>query len=145
MSRTIVIGSDHGGFAMKQALVQKLKEWGYEVDDQGPASAESCDYPVFAGKVAERVGKDVLGILICGTGQGMAMTANRYPNVRAAVCTNEFMANQARAHNDANILCLGERVIGLGVAESVLKAFLDTEFEGGRHQRRVDLIDTISK
>lgn len=146
MATRIIIGSDHGGFNLKKYIVQVLEKRGVEVDDQGPDCTDSCDYPHFAAKVAKKVvDEDVLGILICGTGQGMAMTANRFSGVRAAVCTNEFTARMARAHNDANILCMGERVIGIGTAESIVNAFLDTEFEGDRHKRRIDLIETVGK
>lgn len=146
MVKKIIIGSDHGGFAMKQQLVRALESWGVEVVDEGPDCMDSCDYPVFAAKVSEKVASGQgFGILVCGTGQGMAMTANRYEGVRAAVCTNEFTARMARAHNDANVLCLGERVIGIGTAEGIVKAYIETDFEGGRHKRRVDLIETKGK
>ncbi len=146
MSKTIVIGSDHGGYALKQVLIKALADWGYAVEDQGPDCLESCDYPLFAAKVVDRVKADdaALGVLVCGTGQGMTMTANRM-GVRAALCTNEFLARMAREHNDARILCLGERVTGQGLALAILKTFLDTEFGGERHQRRIDLIDAVSK
>jgi ribose 5-phosphate isomerase B len=146
VSKTIVIGSDHGGYTLKQVLIKALKDWGYAVEDQGPDCLDSCDYPIFAAKVAERVKADpaVLGVLICGTGQGMTMTANRM-GVRAALCTNEFLARMAREHNDARILCLGERVTGQGLALSILKTFLETDFGAERHQRRIDLIDTVAK
>jgi len=146
VKKTIVIGSDHGGFALKQTLVKALADWGHPVEDLGPDCADSCDYPVFAAKVAERVraDKDTLGVLICGTGQGMTMTANRL-GVRAALCTNEFLARMAREHNDARVLCLGERVTGQGLALAILKTFLETGFGGGRHQRRIDLMDTVSE
>ena len=144
--KTIAIGSDHGGFHLKQACIKALADWGYEVLDQGPDCLDSCDYPVFAAKVADLVKTDdgMLGVLICGTGQGMTMTANRL-GVRAALCTNEFLARMAREHNDARILCLGERVTGQGLALSILKTFLETGFGGDRHQRRIDLIDTLAK
>ncbi len=146
MDKTIVIGSDHGGFTLKQLLIDELKEWGYAVIDEGPDSLDSCDYPYFAAKVVAKVKADDsrLGILICGTGQGMSMTANRM-GVRSALCTNEFHAKMAREHNDARILCLGERVTGQGLALDILKAFLETDFGGDRHQRRIDLIDTVSQ
>ena len=146
MSKTIVIGSDHGGYNLKQLFSKTLGEWGYAVEDQGPDCLDSCDYPLFAAKVANAIKADdnKLGVLICGTGQGMTMAANRM-GVRAALCTNEFLAEMAREHNDARILCLGERVTGQGLALAILKAFLETEFGGERHQRRIDLIDTVSK
>lgn len=144
--KTIVIGSDHGGYNLKQVCIKALEEWGYPVQDEGPDCLDSCDYPLFAAKVATEVktDDDKLGVLICGTGQGMTMTANRM-GVRAALCTNEFLARMAREHNDARILCLGERVTGQGLALEILKAFLETGFGGERHQRRIDLIDTVSK
>jgi ribose 5-phosphate isomerase B len=146
VNKTIVIGSDHGGYNLKQVLIKALGDWGYAVEDQGPDCLESCDYPLFAAKVVDRVKADdaVLGVLVCGTGQGMTMTANRM-GVRAALCTNEFLARMAREHNDARILCLGERVTGQGLALAILKTFLDTGFGGERHQRRIDLIDAVSK
>ena len=146
MSKTIIIGSDHGGLTLKTVVADALKEWGYAVEDEGPDCTDSCDYPLFAAKVCQKIMADgaKLGVLVCGTGQGMTMTANRM-GVRAALCTNEFHARMAREHNDARILCLGERVTGQGLALSILKVFLESEFAGDRHQRRIDLIDTVSK
>ncbi|QGY39811.1 ribose 5-phosphate isomerase B [Pseudodesulfovibrio cashew] len=146
MSKTIVIGSDHGGYNLKQVFIKTLKEWGYTVEDEGPDCLDSCDYPLFAARVAAKIKEDdaKLGVLICGTGQGMTMTANRM-GVRAALCTNEFLARMAREHNDARILCMGERVTGQGLAVEILKAFLETDFGGERHQRRIDLIDSVAK
>ncbi len=142
--QTIVLASDHGGFTLKTFLKAKLAAAGYAVEDLGPDCAESCDYPPFAQKAARRVLEGgCLGILICGTGLGMAIAANRFHGVRAALCTNEFMARMAREHNDANILCLGERVVGQGLAWSMVQAFLDTNFAGERHQRRLDLIEHV--
>ena len=145
MAISIVIGSDHGGLALKGFLVDVLKKRGIPVEDVGAHSLESCDYPRYAHEVAEKVlagaPTGMLGILVCGTGLGMSMTANRTPGIRAAVCTDEYMARMARAHNNANILCLGERVVGPGLAQAILDAFLDTGFEGGRHQRRVEAIE----
>ena len=144
--KTIVIGSDHGGYNLKQVCIKALEEWGYHVQDEGPDSLDSCDYPLYAAKVTAEVkaDDDKLGVLICGTGLGMSMTANRM-GVRAALCSNEFHARMAREHNDARILCMGERVTGQGVALSILKLFLETGFGGDRHQRRIDLIDTVAK
>ncbi|OEU70085.1 MAG: ribose 5-phosphate isomerase B [Desulfovibrio sp. S3730MH75] len=139
----VVIGSDHGGFELKEHAKEVLFEMGYEVEDAGPESAVSCDYPLYAAKVASKIEGDVLGILICGTGLGMSMAANRQKGIRAAMCTNEYMAKMAKAHNDANILCLGARVIGIGLAEEIIKAFLTTEFEGERHMRRINQIDGL--
>lgn len=142
----IYIASDHGGFQLKEALKKRLAEAGQEVQDLGPICKESCDYPPFARLVGEAVrGTGDLGILICGTGLGMSMAANRLTGIRAAVCTDEYMARMAREHNDANILCLGERVIGEGLAWSIVQVFLSTPFAGGRHKRRVDLIEIFER
>ena len=113
-----------------------------KVDDQGTYSEESVDYPDYAKKVSEVVLRGAaVGILICGTGIGISMAANRHPGIRAALCENEFTARMARAHNDANILCMGGRVVGTALAESIVNTFLSTSFEGGRHARRVDKIE----
>ncbi|THB66177.1 MAG: ribose 5-phosphate isomerase B [Desulfovibrio sp.] len=136
----VFIGSDHAGYSLKAYLIPLISQAGYEVVDLGPESEQSCDYPVFANKVCEAVlAEKGLGLLICGTGVGMSMAANKVAGIRAALCTNEYMARMTRAHNDANVLCMGERVTGPGVAEAIALAFLGTEFEGGRHQRRIDL------
>ncbi|REJ34503.1 MAG: ribose 5-phosphate isomerase B [Bacillota bacterium] len=143
----IAIGSDHAGFPLKAELVERLRQDGYEVDDLGTHSTESCDYPDTARPVAEGVsqGRYRLGILICGTGIGMSMAANKVPGVRAALCSETFSARMARAHNDANVLCMGARVIGPGLAYDVARAFLESEFEGGRHQRRVDKLTALER
>ncbi|GFM38380.1 ribose 5-phosphate isomerase B [Desulfovibrio psychrotolerans] len=142
MSKKVIIGSDHAGFALKEVLVRHLESLGYTVSDAGPESAQSCDYPVFARKVCDMVlAEEVPGILICGTGIGMSMAANRQPGIRAALCTNEFHARATRQHNNANVLCLGERVTGPGVAMELARIFLETPFEGGRHQRRIDIFE----
>lgn len=139
MADKVIVGSDHAGLALRAEAVRVAKEDGFEVEDLGPSSAESVDYPDFARKVAEAVaaGRARLGILVCGTGIGMSIAANKVKGIRAALCTTEFEARMARAHNDANVLCLGERVIGVGLGGSVVKAFLAASFEGGRHERRV--------
>lgn len=138
----IQIGSDHAGFELKEFLAPELKALGYEVTDHGCHSTGSCDYPQFALPVCEAVkDRKSLGILICGTGIGMSLAANRHPGIRAALCTCEIMARLARRHNDANILCLGARIIGRELAVAIMAAFLGTPFEGGRHQRRVDMLD----
>jgi ribose 5-phosphate isomerase B len=139
----IVIASDHAGVDLKVRILEDLREGGHEIHDLGPADSSSVDYPDFGHKVAAAVvaGEAETGILICGTGIGMSMTANRHPGVRAALCHDAFTAEMARRHNDANVLCMGARVIGVGVAEQVAGVFLRTPFEGGRHQRRVDLIE----
>ena len=140
---TIYIASDHGGFNLKTFLVEHLKSKGHDVHDLGPSDPASCDYPLKARAVTDALLKneEALGILVCGTGIGMSMAANRVPGIRAAVCTNEFHASYARAHNNANIICLGERVSGPGIAADMVDIFLSTQFEGGRHLRRISLFD----
>jgi len=142
MAPPIVAGSDHAGLALRAEAVKAAREAGHEVVDLGPHDAASVDYPSYAAKVAAEVvsGRARLGILVCGTGIGMSIAANKVPGVRAAVCRTEYEARMARAHNDANVLCLGERVTGLGVGAAIVKAFLETPFEGGRHERRVGMI-----
>jgi len=143
MDRTVVIGSDHAGFALKDTLKGVITGLGREVVDVGTDSLASCDYPVYAFKVCDLVlEKGCLGILICGSGLGMSMAANRRKGIRAALCANEWMARATRQHNDANVLCLGERWVGVSLAEAIARVFLTTDFEGGRHQRRIDLIDS---
>lgn len=139
----IVIASDHAGVELKAQLVERIRAGGHDVNDLGPGDTSSVDYPDFAHAVAAAVssGEAGSGILICGTGIGMSLAANRHPGVRAALCHDAFTAEMARLHNDANVLCIGARVIGSGVAEQVVDIFLATAFEGGRHQRRVDLIE----
>ena len=138
----IALGSDHAGYSLKEELKGWLEEEGYETVDMGTDSEESVDYPDFAGSVARAVSDDRadLGLLVCGTGLGMSMTANKFSGIRAARCQDAYSARMARRHNDANILTLGERVVGAGLARDVLRTFLETEFAGGRHQRRVDKI-----
>lgn len=139
---TIVFGCDHAGLALKNTLMEHLGS-GHEIMDVGTHTLDSCDYPVIAGKLAATVlEKNAVGILICGSGIGMSMVANRIRGIRAALCGNEYMARMSRMHNDANVLCLGERIIGVDLAKAITDAFLQTQFEGGRHQRRVDLIDS---
>jgi ribose 5-phosphate isomerase B len=139
---TIYIASDHAGFTLKEYLRLWLEERGWKVEDLGPDSCDSTDYPEYAHKLC----KNVLetrhkGILICGSGIGMSMAANRHKGIRAALCTHEFHAGASRQHNDANVLCLGERVTAPGLAALLVQRFLNTDFEGGRHQRRVEKID----
>lgn len=142
MQRLIHLAADHAGFALKSALILRLSSLGHDVEDHGTHSTESCDYPVFARQLCEAVTeRGGQGILICGTGVGMSMVANRMPGIRAALCATEFQARATRQHNDANVLCLGERVTGTGLAFAIVDAFLETAFEGGRHQRRIDLFD----
>ena len=139
----IVIASDHAGVDLKTQIIKVVEESGRKVRDLGPTDESSVDYPDFAHRVAEEVanGEAEAGILICGTGIGMSMSANRHPGVRAALCHDAFTAEMARRHNDANVLCMGARVLGVGVAEQTTRVFLDGEFEDGRHQRRVDKIE----
>ena len=143
----IAVGSDHAGFRLKVYLVEQLRAGGHEVHDVGTHEATSCDYPDFAVGVARMVvsGQAERGLLCCGTGQGMAMSANKVPGVRAAVCSDTFSAHATRQHNDANVLCLGERVVGFGLAADILDAFLSAEFEGGRHALRVGKIDALDE
>lgn len=139
--RTIVFGSDHAGLGLKNILQEHLAGR-FDCIDIGTHSLESCDYPNIAGKLATEVlNRKAAGILICGSGIGMSITANRFEGIRAALCANEYMARMSRMHNDANVLCMGERIIGVDLAKAITDAFLGTEFEAGRHQRRVDLID----
>jgi ribose 5-phosphate isomerase B len=139
----LVLASDHAGFELKEKLKRALGRLGVPFEDLGPASADAVDYPDFARKVAERVGRGDAerGLLVCGSGQGMAMTANRYPGVRAALPWNEETARLSREHNDANVLALGGRVLDHVQAERILEVWLATPFAGGRHERRVRKID----
>ncbi|GEJ56171.1 ribose 5-phosphate isomerase B [Anaeromyxobacter diazotrophicus] len=147
MAERIVAGSDHAGLALRAEAVRVARERGFEVEDLGPFSGESVDYPDYARQVAEAVaaGRARFGLLVCGTGIGMSIAANKVKGARAAHCGNELEARMARAHNDANVLCLGERVLGLGLGAAVVAAFLAQPFEGGRHQRRVDKIGALEK
>lgn len=139
----IAIGSDHGGFEYKASIIKALQVKGYDVVDMGTYSPESCDYPIIAKKVARAVAKGDFekGILVCGTGIGMSMAANKVKGIRAAVCGDTFSARATRAHNNANILCLGQRVVGEGLALDIVDIWLTTKFEGGRHERRVNMIE----
>ncbi len=139
----IIIGSDHAGFAMKEIIKEYLSGLNYTVEDIGTFSEDSVDYPDFAKKVAKKIqNSDNYGILICGTGIGMSMTANRFNNVRCALCHDAYTAEFARKHNNANILAFGGRTTGVEIAKQMVYIFLNTSFEGGRHQRRVNKIDT---
>lgn len=139
----IAIGSDHGGFDYKASIIKALQVKGYDVVDMGTYSPESCDYPIIAKKVARAVAKGDFekGILVCGTGIGMSIAANKVKGIRAAVCGDTFSARATRAHNNANILCLGQRVVGEGLALDIVDIWLTTKFEGGRHERRVNMIE----
>jgi ribose 5-phosphate isomerase B len=143
----IAIGSDHGGLALKEAIKPFLIEQGHEVVDFGTGTTDSCDYPIYGQRVGEAVsfGDCDRGIAICGTGLGISMAVNKVPGIRGALCTNEFMAEMSREHNDANVLVLGARVLGEGLALRIVKIWLETEFGGERHQRRIDGITAIEK
>ena len=145
--KKIYLGADSAGFALKEILKSSLAPEGYEVVDVGTDSDASCHYPIFAAAVAGGVQKDAgsLGILVCGTGIGMSMAANKFRGIRAAVCGDTFSARMTRMHNDANILCIGARVIGQGLAKDIVDLFLTTEFEGGRHATRVDMITALEE
>ncbi len=147
MAEKVIAGSDHAGLALRAEAVRLAREQGFDVDDLGPFSGESVDYPDYARKVGEAVagGRARFGILVCGTGIGMTISANKVKGVRAAHCDTEYEARMARAHNDANVLCMGERVLGFGQAGAVVAAFLSQPFEGGRHQRRVDKIGAMEE
>ena len=140
----IAIGSDHGGYEYKEQIVSHLKEKGYECVDVGTYSTDSCDYPVIARAVTTKIttGEADRGILICGTGIGMSIVANKVKGIRAALCGDTFSARASRAHNNSNVLCLGERVIGINLAMDIVDIWLESKFEGGRHQRRVDMMES---
>ncbi|MGE5579828.1 MAG: ribose 5-phosphate isomerase B [Bacillota bacterium] len=143
----IAVGSDHAGFRLKQEVLSWLSELGHEASDFGTMSGDSVDYPDFALMVCEAVAgrKADFGILVCGTGLGMAIGANKVPGIRAVTCSDSFSARCSREHNDANVLCLGERVIGSGVARDIVETWLAASFQGGRHTRRVDKISGIER
>lgn len=143
----VAISSDHAGNQLRQFVKEWCLQRGYEVIDHGPQEEGSVDYPVYAAPVAKAVQSGAVdrGILICGSGMGMSIAANRFQGVRAALCREELSARMSRLHNDANILVLGERFTGLSMAEAILSAWFDTDFEGGRHARRVGLIDKESE
>ncbi len=140
----MLVGSDHAGFALKTFLLNILKERGIPVKDVGCHSEKSCDYPEFARELCERIqrGEASRGMLICGTGLGMSIAANRFKGIRAALCTTEFHARMSRAHNDSNVLILGGRVTGSALARSILETWLETPFDGERHKRRLDLMES---
>jgi ribose 5-phosphate isomerase B len=142
MNQTIAIGSDHAGFALKESLVETLTQLGYAPIDLGTNGPDSVDYPDFAHAVAGALGAGEAGkgVLICGSGIGISMAANRHPDVRAALVHDALGARMCRQHNDANVIVFGGRMIGIEVARDCLEIFLKTEFEGGRHQRRIDKI-----
>lgn len=143
----IAIACDHGGLNLKNEIIKHLKENGYEYKDFGTDSIESCDYPDFALPASEAVasGEYDRGILICSTGIGVSIVANKVPGIRCAHCHDSYCAEFTRRHNDANVLAMGEKVVGAGYALKIVDTFLNTGFEGGRHQRRVDKITAIEK
>jgi ribose 5-phosphate isomerase B len=143
----IAIGADHAGYELKEKIKQRLAQQGVQIADQGTISNESVDYPDFARKVGEQVAdkRADLGILVCGSGIGMAISANKVPGVRAANVTSEYEAQMSREHNDANVLALGARILDEGKAAAIVDKFLHTPFAGGRHQRRVDKIVQIER
>ena len=143
----IAIGSDHGGYALKEVIKKQLIDEKIEFEDVGCDSEASVDYPVYGQKVAEAVafGDCDRGIAICGTGVGISIAVNKVPGIRGSLCTNEYMAEMTRRHNDSNVLVLGGRVLGTDFAQNIVKTWLHTEFEGGRHQRRIDMITEIEK
>lgn len=141
--KKIAIGSDHGGFNLKNKILKFLQENNYEVKDFGTFSAESVDYPVIAKEVCEEItnGNFERGILICGTGLGMSIAANKIKGIRAICCSDTTSAKYSRLHNDANILCFGERIIGEELAKDITEIWLNTDFEEGRHKKRVDMFE----
>ncbi len=143
----IAVGSDHAGFPLKEKVREYLVDKGFEVEDHGTNSTESVDYPDYAERVATRVAaKEAdFGVLVCGTGLGVAISANKVPGVRAAPCTDTYSARLAREHNDANVLTLGGRILDESTAQKILDVWLSTPFAGGRHARRVEKIDAIDK
>ncbi len=143
----VALGSDHGGFILKQQILKFLEQEQIAYHDYGVFSQEPCDYPDIALAVAEAVtgGDCSCGILICGTGIGVSIVANKVPGIRAALCHDTFSARMARSHNNANVLALGERVIGPGLAVEIVRVWLNTGFEGGRHGRRVDKIGSVER
>ena len=141
--KSLAIASDHAGFALKEQIKKELTAWQVAFEDLGTFDESSTDYPDYAHAVASGVceGKYGCGILVCATGLGMSMAANRHRGIRAAVCSDSFSARSARQHNDANVLCLGSRVLGVGLASDIVRAFLEAAFDGGRHQPRIDKIE----
>lgn len=141
----IAVGADHGGYEMKKAVIAHLTKKGYECVDYGCDSPDRCDYPIYGERVGRAVagGECELGVLICGTGIGISLAANRVPGVRAAVCSETYSAQLTREHNNANIIAFGARVVGEGTALAIVDAFLNAEFQGGRHAERVAMLDKI--
>ena len=144
-NKRIIMGSDHAGFGLKLKVKAHLEARGFEVMDVGTHTTDSCNYTVYADALCKAIaaGEADLGILVCGTGIGMSMAANKHKGIRAACCENTFSARMTRMHNDANVLCFGERVIGYGLACDMVDLFVDPPFEGGRHQARVDDLNAL--
>ena len=146
-NNTIVIGCDHAACDLKSKVIDHVKEKGYDVIDVGTYTSDSCNYPDYAHAACVKIqnGEAALGILICGTGIGMSMAANKHKGIRAAACSDTFSARLTREHNDANILCFGARVVGEGLAMDLVDAYLDAKFMGGKHQTRVDMLTAIEQ
>ena len=144
-NKRIIMGSDHAGFGLKLKVKAHLEARGFEVADVGTHTPESCNYTIYADALCKAIaaGEADLGILVCGTGVGMSMAANKHKGIRAACCENTFSARMTRMHNDANVLCIGERVMGYGLACDMADLFVDTPFEGGRHQARVNDLNAL--
>ncbi|MBP9996713.1 MAG: ribose 5-phosphate isomerase B [Lachnospiraceae bacterium] len=143
----IAIGNDHAAVELREVITEYLKELGHDVDNYGAAAGEKCDYPAVGKKVGELVaaGDYDCGILICGTGVGISIAANKVKGIRAAVCSDTATARLVKQHNNANILAFGARIVGTELAKDIVKSYLDAEFEGGRHQRRVDMISAMEE
>ncbi len=143
--KTIVLGADHGGYELKNTIKSHLESKGYTVLDVGTNTSDSCDYPIFADRLCKKIqdGEADLGILVCGTGIGMSIAANKHKGIRAACCSDTFSARLTRLHNNANVLCIGARVVGVGLGIDLVDEFVDAEFEGDRHVKRLSLIEDI--
>ena len=144
-NKNILIGSAHAGYELKLKVIEHLRELGYTPIDVGNDSLESCDYPIFANRLCEGIqeGKAPLGILVCGTGIGMSLVANKHKGIRAACCSDTFSARLTREHNDANVLCFGSRVVGMGLAFDLVDNFLSAKYQGGKHAKRVEMITAV--
>ena len=144
--KKIAIASDHGGFDLKESVIYSMRENGLEIDDLGPSSDDSVDYPDYGIKLAQAIVEQKVerGIVICGTGVGMSIVVNRFPGIRGTLCSDAYTAKMCREHNDSNILIMGGRVISKDLALEIVRIWLKTEFEGGRHQRRLDKINEIN-
>lgn len=143
--KKISIASDHAGYDLKESVIAFLLHQGWEVDDLGPENSESVDYPDYGVKMAKSVSEKKVerGIVICGTGIGMSIVVNRFPEIRGTLCADVYTAKLCRQHNDSNILIMGGRVVGKGLAQEIVRTWLETPFEGGRHQRRIEKIEQI--